>query len=185
MLTIVIPASSRWDEQLEEFVNTDELVLDLEHSLLSISEWEAKYKKPYLGNKEPKTASEMLDYIHMMRLDRSIKIEQLYNLTPENVKEIQEYIEDKKTATFFSKEQMGKPTREVVTSELIYCWMTQQNIPFETERWHLSRLLTLINVVSIKNQPPKKSSPIDTMKNHAALNKARRAGSSKPHIPKH
>lgn len=182
MLTIVIPASERWDEKREIFVTTEELVLELEHSLVSISEWEAKYKKPFLGEEE-KTSDQMFDYIYMMRLDRSIKQEQLYNLTPENVRTVQAYIEDKQTATTFSKEQMGKPTREIITSELIYCWMCQQQIPWEAQTWHLSRLLTLINVVSIKNQPPKKTNPIDTMKNHAALNRARRSG--KPHIPKH
>lgn len=185
MLKVTIPAQSRWDDNKEEFVETKKFTFEIEHSLLSLSEWEAKYKRPFLDQNQPKTASEMLDYIHMMCLDKTIEIKDLVNLTPENVREIKEYIDEKRTATTLSKEQLGKPSREIITSELIYCWMVQQQIPFEVEKWHLSRILMLINVVSIKNQPPKKSSPIDTMKNHAALNKARRASYSKPRIPKH
>lgn len=185
MLKIHIPAASRFNDITEEFIQTKELDLELEHSLVAISEWEAKYKKPFLTEVE-KTESEMFDYIQMMVVKpEGITTRDLVGLTKENVESIKAYIDDKRTATTISKDQQGKPTREIITSELIYCWMCQQQIPWEAENWHISRLLMLINVVSIKNQPPKKQSTHETMKQHSALNKARRAQRSKPHIPHH
>ena len=183
MLKITIPADSRWDENREEFVNTEEITLELEHSLLAMSEWESKYKVPFLDPNRQKTAEEMLDYICMMSVNREISPIELANLTPEHVYEIKAYIDEKRTATTLTKEQLGKPSREVVTSELIYCWLVQQQIPFEVEKWHISRILMLVNVVSIKNQPPKKQSPIEAMNRARATKKSIRA--SKPHIPKH
>ena len=189
MITIYVPGDSRWDERMETFIDTPELNLELEHSLVSMSEWESKYKKPFLDEREPKSADEMFDYIYMMRLDKSIKKEDLLNMTPENVREIKAYNDEKRTATTFSKDQVGgKPLKEVITSELIYAWLVLQNIPFEVETWHVSRILTLVNVVAIKNQPPKKQNPVDAMKSSAAINKARRAAAGRggiPHIPKH
>ena len=183
MLKLTIPSQNIWDESNETFYDTEEITLELEHSLLSISEWEAKYKKPFMDKSYDKTASEMLDYIHMMCLDKTIPIEKLTNLTPENVRKIKTYIEDERTATTLTKEQLGKPSREIVTSELIYCWLVQQQIPFEVEKWHVSRILMLVNVVSLKNQPPKKSNPIEAMNRARNIKKSRRA--SRPHIPKH
>jgi hypothetical protein len=185
MLKVFIPGASRWDEYKEEFINTEPITIEIEHSLVSMSEWEAKYKKPFMDNKEPKTPEEMFDYIHMMCLDKTVKKEDLLNLTPENVKEIQAYIDEKRSATTFSKDQTGKPLRETITSELIYAWLVLQNIPFEVETWHVSRILTLINVVAIKNQPPKKESPADAINRARAWKKAKAGNVPKPHIPKH
>ena len=145
MLKIHIPAASRFNDITEEFIETKELDLELEHSLVAISEWEAKYKKPFLTEVE-KTESEMFDYIQMMVVKpEGITTRDLVGLTKENVESIKAYIDDKRTATTISKDQQGKPTREIITSELIYCWMCQQQIPWEAENWHISRLLMLIN----------------------------------------
>lgn len=183
MIRITIPGDSIWNESLEEFVSVEDITLELEHSLYSMSKWEAKYKRPFLDNREPKSPMEMLDYICMMSIDKEIDPSQLRCLSAEDVHKIKDYIDESRTATTLSKEQLGKPSREIVTSELIYCWMVQQNIPFEVQYWHLSRCLMLINVVSLKNQPPKKENPVQAMNRARAFKQAKHA--SKPHIPRH
>ena len=95
-------------------------------------------------------------------------------ITNENINEVNRYIEAPMTATYFSDEKNSKTSREQVTAELIYYWMIALNIPFECQKWHLNRLLTLIKVCNIKNQPPKKRSKKDIMSRNAALNAARR-----------
>lgn len=178
MLTITLPGGDRWDETLEEFIISDPITIQLEHSLVSLSKWEEVYKKPFLGREE-KTPMELFDYIKMMCLTQGVSDEQWYSITPENIETVKAYIDEKRTATIVSKKSQGGPN-EPITSELIYCWMVQGQIPFETQHWHLSRLLTLINVVAIKNQPPKKTSQADAVSRHRAIKQAHR---STPHVP--
>lgn len=172
MLRIVIPGQEFWDEEKQEFINTKEQVLQLEHSLISLSKWEAKWCKVFLSKQE-KTAEETIDYIKCMTITPNVDPEVYNRLTKENIKEIEDYIAAPMTATYFSSND-GKPSHEQVTSELIYYWMIALTIPFECEKWHLNRLLTLIKVCNIKNQPPKKMSKREIMSRNAALNAARR-----------
>lgn len=173
MLQIVIPGQEFWDEQKQEFINTKEQVLQLEHSLISLSKWEAKWCKVFLSKQE-KTQEETIDYIKCMTITPNVDPEVYNHLTRENIKEIEDYIAAPMTATYFSSDNAGKSSREQVTSELIYYWMIALNIPFECQKWHLNRLLTLIKVCNIKNQPPKKMSKREIMSRNAALNAARR-----------
>ena len=78
------------------------------------------------------------------------------------------------TATTFRDDPNNKGTKEIITSELIYFWMISFGIPVEFQKWHLNRLLTLIRVFNVKNQPSKKMSTGEIMRNNAALNAARR-----------
>lgn len=176
MLTITIPATEEYDDAREEFIETQEQTLILEHSLVSISKWEAKWHKPFLG-KEDKTPEETIDYIRCMTITKNVDPNVYYAMTPDIVKQINEYIENPMTATWFSDKNHKKSSKEVVTSELIYYWMTALQIPFECDKWHLNRLMTLIQIASIKNQPPKKMSKKDAMSQQRALNAARRAKS--------
>jgi len=173
MLQITIPAVEQWDERKQEFVTTKEQTLQLEHSLVSLSKWESKWCKAFL-TKQEKTFEETLDYIKCMTITQNVDPEVYNYLTNGNISEINEYIEAPMTATYFSDEKTSKTSREQVTAELIYYWMIAFNIPFECQKWHLNRLLTLIKVCNIKNQPPKKRSKKDIMSRNAALNAARR-----------
>ena len=177
MLTITVPEGEIYNEETNEFVYTKATTLRLEHSLVSISKWESKWKKPFLG-KEQKTQQEVRDYVKCMTTTQNVPDDVYLCLSAENYDEIGRYIEDSRTATWFS-DNTNRPTSEIVTSELIYYWMTAFNIPFECQKWHLNRLLTLIKVCGIKNQSQdsKKMSRSAVLKQNAAINKARRARS--------
>lgn len=173
MLQIVIPGGEQFDEEKMEFINLGrDTVLQLEHSLVSLSKWESKWQKPFLSSS--KTKEETLDYIRCMTLTQNVKSEVYSRLTIQNLNEINDYINSPMTATTFYDERMGKKNKEIITSELVYYWMIALQIPFECQKWHLNRLLTLIHVCNIKNQPPKKMSKKEIMSRNAALNEARR-----------
>lgn len=174
MLRIVIPGVDAWDEINEEFVTTQDTVLVLEHSLISISKWEAKWHKPFLG-KDQKTPEQITDYIKCMTITPNVK-DEVYNfLTKENIDDVLAYINDPMTATTIT-DRCGarRASREIVTSELIYYWMVALEIPFECQKWHINRLMMLIQICEVKNQPDKKMSRKSTMQQNAALNAARR-----------
>lgn len=174
MLTIEVPISPEgWDEEKQEFVEPRVQILQLEHSLVSLSKWESKWKKSFISSKNI-TNEEMFDYIKCMTLTKNVSTDVYDHLTQENIETVRSYIEDPMTATTFSKENSSTRNREVVTSELIYYWMIASNIPFECQKWHLNRLITLIRVCSLKNAPQKKRSKKDIMSQNAALNAARR-----------
>ena len=170
MLTLVVPETELFDEVRNEFIFVKEQKLTLEHSLLSLSKWESKWHKPFLSKKE-KTREETLDYLRCMTIN-SVDEEVYACLTPKMIERIDAYIGDSMTATTFSDKK--RPSHETITAELIYYWMVALNIPFECQKWHLNRLLTLVEVCSIKNQPPKKMSPRAIMQRNAALNASRR-----------
>jgi len=173
MLQITVPAIEQWDEIKQEFVTSKEQTLSLEHSLVSISKWESKWCKPFL-TKEEKTIEETLDYVRCMSITQNVDPIVYNNLTMENIDMVNKYIINPMTATRVYDEKMGKLNSEQITSELIYYWMIALNIPFECQKWHLNRLLTLIKVCNIKNTPPKKRSKREIMSRNAALNAARR-----------
>lgn len=173
MLQITIPARELWDETLNEFVYRKEQTLQLEHSLVSLSKWESKWCKAFLSKKD-KTYEETIDYIKCMTLTQNVSPDTYKYLTEDNFAQIEKYITSPMTATVFSEDGLGKNSSQVVTSEIIYYWMIALNIPQEYQKWHLNRLLTLIRVCNIKNQPPKKRSKRDIMSRNAALNAKRR-----------
>lgn len=172
MLKITIPGIESWDEKLEEFIASKEQTIQLEHSLVSLSKWESKWCKPFLG-KEEKTTEQAIDYIRCMTTTQNID-EKIYDqMTNENVIEVKKYIDAPMTATVFSNTDKTI-NREIITAEIIYYWMVALNIPFECQKWHLNRLLALINVCNIKNQPPKKRSKTEIMSRNASINAARK-----------
>lgn len=174
MLEITVPQKELWDEEKEEFAyQGQEQTLRLEHSLVSLSKWEAKYKKPFLS-KKPKTMEEVRDYVRFMTVTQNVDPEVYRRLTPDNYREINAYIDDPMTATWFNEER--KTTRgQQVTSELIYYWMIESGVPPEYQKWHLNRLLTLLKVCSVERQANKKKSKREVLSENAALNAARKA----------
>ena len=171
MLRLKIAPTEMWDERKQEFVQTGERELMLEHSLVSLAKWESKWQKPFLDQK-PKTGDEMLDYVRCMTITQNVSPETYSRLTTGNMAEIEQYISRPMTATTFSAEQHGNG--EKTTAELIYYWMVTLSIPFECEKWHLNRLLALIRVCNLKNQPARKKSQRAILQENRALNAARR-----------
>ena len=173
MLRITIPATELWDESKEEFINIKEQTLQLEHSLVSLSKWESKWCKPFLSKQE-KTQEQIIDYVRCMTITQNVNPEIYKYLSRDNLKQINDYIDAPMTATWFSEDKNKKGNNNQITSEIIYYWMIAFNIPFECQKWHLNKLMTLIRVCDIKNQPPKKRSQKEIMNRNAALNAARR-----------
>lgn len=175
MLTIVVPSGEEfYDEESERFVIPEGKTLTLEHSLVSLSKWELIWEKPFLGP-DPKTSEESLSYIHQMILTPDWQESDLFHMTEDNVNDINEYINKKATATWFTDVGPQKSSSQIVTNELIYYWMSALSIPIEAENWHLSRLFTLIRVVNQKNSPAKKMSRGEVIAKQRALNEQRRA----------
>lgn len=182
MLEIVIPEQHYefYDEESERFfeVNVKETKLQLEHSLISLKKWEQKWHKPFLSKSDQLSYEELLDYIRCMSLSHGIDPEVYRWIPKELIEKIVAYIKDPMTATWFKENDMvgaQKTTKEIITAEIIYYWMITLNIPVEFQKWHLNQLLTLIKVVNIKNQKPKKKDPKTVAKERADLNAKRRA----------
>lgn len=174
MLRIDIPEKEVFDEKTETFGKIKATTLYMEHSLISISKWEAKWHIPFFDSE--KTTEQTMDYIRCMILNREIddKSILLNFLTKEDVEKISSYINDPMTATVINDD--GRRGRsQKVTSELIYCWMVQFNIPSDYEKWHINRLITLIRVCSEESKPKKKMSRKEIMAQNKALNAARKA----------
>lgn len=173
MLTIHVPGGRGFDPKRNEFVTYKPTTIVMEHSLVSISKWESKWKKSFLNTKE-KTYEETLDYMKCMTITQGVDESVYLRLGEKEASEIADYINDSMTATWFSDDKRSGRSREIITSEIIYYWMISAGIPMECQKWHLNRLLTLIRVIGEKNKPQKKMSPRAINKRNAALNKARR-----------
>lgn len=175
MIKVKIPKAELYNQSTNEFIYIKEKEIALEHSLVSISKWESKWHIPFISDK-PKTREQTLDYLRCMTLTQNVDPIVYRLISAKDAQRIRDYIDDSMTATWFSEEaNKPKRSREVVTSELIYYWMIAAGIPFECEKWHLNRLMTLIKICGEKNQPAKKMSKRDIMARNAALNTKRRA----------
>lgn len=172
MLELNIKSTEFYDEEKNQFIEVKPVVLRLEHSLVSVSKWEAKWKIPFLSLKQ-KDQKQSIDYIRCMTMNQNVDPLVYRCITKEQMDAVNEYISDEKTATTFT-ERSGRPSRQGITSELIYFWMAQYNIPFECQKWHLSRLLTLIRIASIKNAPEDKMPNSAIYAQNRKLNAARR-----------
>ena len=171
MISIKLAKNETYDATNNEFIELPEKTIHLEHSLVSISRWESKWCKPFLS-KNNKTHNELIDYIKCMS-DEPINDADVLRLTSKDVERINKYINSPMTATTIT-ERNGRPSNEIITSELIYYAMINNNIPFECQYWHLNRLIILIRVCNIKQSSPKKMSKRDIYNQNRSLNAARK-----------
>lgn len=174
-MKLTIPArDDLWDEENSKFISMKEQTLVLEHSLVSLSKWERKWKKPFLSSDE-KTPEEWLDYFRCMTINQVNELVYMF-LTNEDIQKIIDYIGDPMTATTISDVSASNGRKEIVTSEIIYYNMISYGIPIEMEKWHLNSLITLIRVFSIKGGGSKKMSQSEAAAFQRQLNESRRAG---------
>ena len=173
VLTIVVPGGEAFNEAESQFITVKGRELQLEHSLVSISKWESKWKKSFIATTN-KTDAEIKDYVRCMTISQNVDPNIYKMLTRKNIEVINKYINDPMTATTFKKKN-GSAASQIITSEIIYYWMISLEIPMECQKWHLNRLLTLIRVCDEKNQPGKKMSTKDIMRQNRSLNAARKA----------
>lgn len=173
MLQITIPGQEYFDERTETFITVAGRTVQLEHSLISISKWESKWHKPFLGT-EQKTIEESVDYVRCMTITQNVDPNIYLNIDYDLMQVINSYIDAPMTATTFGKDPNQKPNKDIITAEIVYYWMVALQIPFECEKWHFNRLMTLIKVCNIKNQPKKKETKKEAAARHRRLNAARR-----------
>ena len=179
MLKLVIPAIDAFDDEQQLFViMAEEVTLELEHSLVSLSKWEATWEKPFLSTDE-RTVEETLGYIQAMCLTPDVPSEVYQRLSGSHIDQVNAYIDAKMSATWFNEQPEkgnGPKRKEIITAEIIYYWMISFNIPFECQHWHLNRLFSLIKVCNQKNAPEKKQgSKRDMVAERNRINAERKA----------
>lgn len=173
MLTIIVPETELYDEQKNEFIQIKEQTLVLEHSLVSIAKWESKWKKSYFASKN-KTYEETVDYIKCMTITKNVNPLIYKSLNRKALESIERYINDPMTATYFSEKDNRPAGPSIITAEIVYYWMISLGVPMECQKWHFNRLIALIKVCNIKNNPGKRMSNREILTRNQALNEERR-----------
>lgn len=176
MLTIEVEPREMFNEQTGEFIQIPKTELRLEHSLISLSRWESKWKTPFLNLENP-TQEQLIDYICCMSVDKTIGPEVVQSLPAADFIKIRQYIADPRTATTVSDRRNRKGgKKEIFTSELLYYYMIYYGIPFSCEKWHLNRLLMLIRVCGVKGGTTNQEMTMNEIfAQNNRLNNARRA----------
>lgn len=177
MLKLTVKSQELWDDARKEFIPPVEVTLELEHSLVSISKWEETWETPFLGNGE-KTDVQVLDYVRCMTLTPDVDPVVYHWFTQADFSAVNEYINAKRTATWFgaTKERPGRS--EIITSEVVYYWLVTGQIDFQVQYWHFNRLMTLIKVIGDKQDTGKakpKMSQAQLAARNRELNAQRRA----------
>lgn len=173
MLELVVEEKEFYDDSTGKFIILPRTELLLEHSLYSISKWESIHKKPFLSKTEH-TNDEIMDYIRCMTINKKVDPIVYTCLGGKEMETIMNYMQDEMTATTI-KQKESKMNREIITAEIVYYWMVSLGIPFECDKWHFNKLMTLISVCSIKNAPSKKMSQREALMQQNQLNDLRRA----------
>lgn len=173
MLEIIITGREAFNEKTNEIIRLEDTKIKLEHSLISLSKWESKWHKHFIGNKSI-TTEELLDYIRCMTITQNVDPNLFLFMDKANIAAIKQYIDDPMTATTIKNDPNRRHQSRIITSEVIYSRMFDLNIPIDCEKWHLNRLLTLIEVCGIERSPKQRMKPSDVYRQNAALNAQRR-----------
>lgn len=161
MLKINVKETEYYDQNTNSFYNVPAYEFQLEHSLSSVSDWEGITKKSFLETTENGglTPEETFIYVKCMTLNKPDDERVYYSINKDDIKKIQDYIDDPHTATTFNvlKKDEKRGKHQIITAEIVYYWMVEGGIPFECEKWNFNKLLTLIRVLSIKRDTSKMS----------------------------
>lgn len=185
-ITVNVVGGELFNPETEEIITVKPATLELEHSLISLSKWESKWKIPFMDASEKQKLSreQILDYFQCMSI-KPVKDPNIFkSIRVADEQKILAYIADSMTATTFKDAPIeGRPKRprkkEIITSEIIYYWMVELGVPVEFEKWHLNRLLTLIRVCQEKQTVPKKMKKNDVLGMYAAQNAKARAATKR------
>lgn len=182
MLTLNIEEQELYDPKKDLFFEL-KTTIQLEHSLISMSKWESIWCKPFLPVDKVleveagiSNHSEELSYIKCMIIGKHPDYLPTI-LYQKHAKEIQEYIQHPATATVIYRQDTESRSRKIITTEQIYYWMIRFNIPMECEKWHINRLLMLVDICNIKEKQAagkNNMTPKQAAKYQYELNKARR-----------
>ena len=110
-----------------------------------------------------------------MSLSNDVPDEVYGRLGEKEITRIIKYINDPMTASSVHEKPGGRAGHEVVTSELIYYWMTKFNIPWDCEKWHINRLIMLIRICIAKENGGQKMSKAETYAKQAQIRARNRA----------
>lgn len=171
MLTIYVSSCEIWDPKNRVFRTPKPQAITLEHSLVSVSKWESKWKKTFLVD-ERKTREETIDYIRCMTLTQNVDFYLYYCINREQMAQITSYISSSQTATDFGDKKRRRRNTDIFTSERIYYQMFSLGIPMECQKWHLSRLIALLRIFAEENQPQKKRSRNEIYKEYDQIEAA-------------
>ena len=175
MLKITIPEQELFDNANQKFVTIDAVTFQIEHSLISLSKWESEWHVAFLDKKRKKTPAEIIDYIRCMTVTQNVKPETYLFITDAILKDVLDYVDNPMSATKVSEHNLGSPSTEPVTSEMLYAQMIMYGVPVEFEKWHLNRLMTLLKVLKKMNTPTKKMSKSEIFSRNRELNAWRKA----------
>jgi len=181
MLRVIIDETEMYNEETEEFFTQPSVNLVLEHSLVSVSKWESKHQKPFLTVSD-KSQEEIFDYVRFMIISHDdLDPGVIFRLGQSNFDAINDYMSSSQSATTFGDLPEGNKVRgEIITSELVYFWMIEFNIPFECQHWHLNRLFSLIKICNVKRQKPKRMPKHAIAQRYREINERRKAELNTP-----
>lgn len=168
MFVLNLKSREVYDEHTNSFHIIEGGTFHLEHSLYAISKWEQKYKIPFLHSNV--SGEKFAYYITCMTEE---EINPLL-LTKESMLEVVDYIKDPQTATSFSKSR-EPDSRDILTSEMIYAIMAMAGLDISWEKRNFNRLLVVLRIISIKNDPKNKMAMNEIYRSNSELNAMRKA----------